>query len=224
MRRHLRRGFTAVEILVVVVIVTGLAAMAYAGFGRLKQRAGLNGAATELHAAIFSSRQSALATGHRVVVMVFPDQATAVGTGRIVLYEDAAGDLFTDGAATNFADYDAKDPSASGSSAVLDVIDLPTPVVVGPEFGQGKAAAMPAPFSGVAINTFCSFCTGTDRRGALAFDQLGFVTFHAKNGVPLDLAQGGSLSITSPDSQEIRTFVVQASTGAVQTLRWSPTP
>ncbi len=219
MNRHLRRGFTAVEILVVIAIAAAIAALAYDGFGRLRRRAHINGTATELHAALYGARQSALATGHRMVVMVFPDFPKE-NTGRLVIYEDLAGDFFSDKGAVNFAGYDPDKPVPSAGSDVLEVIDLPEPwVVVGPEVGQGKAAAMPAPYAGVAINTFCSFCTGANRRGALAFDQVGTVSFYDKNGAALDHPQGGSFTIVAPEASELRTFVISTTTGAVQTLR-----
>jgi hypothetical protein len=160
--------------------------------------------------------------------MVFPDYGTDSSieevSGRIVLYEDGDYDFFRNAAAVNFGGSDYKKPPAGARSEVLDVIDIARPLQVGPPTGQGPAAVLPAPHGAVAINTFCSFCTGANRRGAVAFDAQGRASFYAANGAPLDLPHGGSFSIFSEQSAEIRTFVVAASTGSVQTLRWDPTP
>jgi len=65
---------------------------------------------------------------------------------------------------------------------------------------------------------------GTDRRGAMVFQPSGAVSFQDRAGPPLALPYGSSLSVTQPESQEIRTLTVAAGTGAMQTLKWDPTP
>ena len=107
---------------------------------------------------------------------------------------------------------------------MLETVDLADGLVIGPATGQGPAAVMPAPFNGIAINRACPFCTGAGGRGAMVFQANGSVTFQDRNGPPLALPQGSSLSMTKAESLEIRTVAVAASTGAMLTLKWNPTP
>jgi len=223
MRRRSAPGFTLVEMMVVIAVVAVVAAMGYALFGRQQPRQQLSGFALELRGLLHGARQTAFATGHRVVVMVFPDQVQGLrGQGRLILYEDGDFDFFSDAAAINFAGYDPTTSVAGPRSQALDVVDLPGQVVVGPPTGQGATAIMPAPFDGIPINVDCAFCLGADRRGAVVFDPLGSVTFQDRNGPPLALPKGASLSITAPDAGEVRTIAIVAANGALQTLAWAP--
>jgi type II secretory pathway pseudopilin PulG len=212
--------------MLVVGILGIVTAIGYFGFGAQRPRQELNRFALELRALLHGARQSALASGRQVVVMVFPDHPNDLGgTGRIVLYEDGDFDFFSSAAAVNFEGYDPAAPGPSGPrSQVLDVVDLPSRVVVGPSTGMGPGAVMPAPFGGIAIDVDCAFCTGAGRRGAVVFDPRGAVTFHDRNAAALALPVGASLSLTAPESQETRTIAIAAATGAMRTLTRSPGP
>jgi prepilin-type N-terminal cleavage/methylation domain-containing protein len=223
-RRHRPGGFTLIEMMVVLAIIGVVAGLSYAAFGRQQPRQKLDQFALELRALMVGARQTAQATGSPVALLVFPDYVTPLGTGRLILYRDGDFSLFSAAAALNFDNYDFKNPSAAARSEVLDTIDLAGGVVVGPATGQGPAAIMPAPFNGIAINLACPFCTGVGRRGAIVFQPTGAVTFQDRAGAALALPIGSSLSVTQPDSAEIRTITVAASTGALQTLKWNPTP
>ncbi|MBK9516517.1 MAG: prepilin-type N-terminal cleavage/methylation domain-containing protein [Anaeromyxobacter sp.] len=221
MRRDRRaRGFTLIEMMVVVALIGILAALAYAGFAGQKRRQRLTGTTVEFQALLFGARQTALANGTQVVLMVFPDHVNTLGgTGRFVLYEDADLDFFSAAAGVNFGGFDPAAPAGAGPrGVVLETYDLPDGLVVGPPSGLGVAAVMPAPFAGIAVNVDCSFCTGAGRRGAIAFQPLGTASFHDDNGPPLDLPFGGSFSFYAADADEVRTLAVAASTGVVQTL------
>jgi prepilin-type N-terminal cleavage/methylation domain-containing protein len=228
---HRQRGFTIVEVLVVVVIAATLAALSYAAFGPQKHRQKLNGFAVELRSLIHGARQAALASGKPVVVMVFPDQPTTTGTGRLILYQDGNGDFFSAAAAVNFGTYDPATTAAGALSEVLEVVDLPPNVLIGPVDGIGAAAVMKAPFAGIGISTRCGFCAGTGGRGAIVFDPLGPATFQAGNGPPLAFPAGASLSVfarqddlptTAAAGAQVRTLAIASATGALQTLSWAP--
>jgi prepilin-type N-terminal cleavage/methylation domain-containing protein len=224
-QRRSSRAFTLVELMVVVLIIGVLAALSYSLVGAQRPRQKVNGFALELRALLHGARQTALATGNRVVVMVFPTRPVeSGGVGRLIIYQDGDGDFFSDAAAVKFADYDAGGQRAGPRSEVLDVLDLPSQVVVGPATGMGATATLPAPFNGIRINVDCEFCTGADRRGAVVFAPDGSVTFQGGNGPPLALLNGASLSVTAPEALEIRTIAIASPTGALQTLHWNPTP
>ncbi len=230
------RAFTLVEMMVVVLIVGCLAALSYSLVGALRPRQKLNGFALELRSLLHGARQTALATGKPVVVMVFPDRLTeSGGVGRLIIYQDGDGDFFSSLGLVNFAGYNPGGKLAGPRSEVLDVLDLPRQVVVGPDTGMGPAAVLPAPFNGIRINVDCEFCAGANRRGAVVFAPDGSATFQGGNGPPLALLNGASLSVatyldgaslplTAARALQVRTIAIASSTGALQTLNWDPTP
>lgn len=223
-----RRGFTLLEMMVVVAVVGVVAAMAVFGFGRQKARSGLAGATVELQSLLHGARQNALASGFPTVVMVFPGFTTSGGAaaGRIIVYEDHEGTLFSAAGPVNFGSYDPANVVAAPQSLILDTMDVPREVTVGPPDGQGGSVLMPVPFDRVPVNAACTFC-GADR-GAIAFDVKGQATFYVGNGPPAFL-QGGSISLhippppgvadTAANALSIRTVSVVAATGAVRVLK-----
>jgi prepilin-type N-terminal cleavage/methylation domain-containing protein len=233
-----RRGFTIIEVMVVVAIMGVLAALAAAAFGRQKPRQQLDQAALELRALMFGARQTALSTGQPVVLMIFPNQLTGKGRGRLVLYRDGDFAFFTAAGAPNFASFIPQAQPTGPRSEVMEVLDLESGVTIGPPAGMGPAAVMPAPYDDIPINTACAFCTGALGRGAIAFQPDGSVDFHAGIGPAIGtLPQGASLSLTQADAAEtdgsraatyfvngVRTIVIASANGSMQTLKWQPTP
>ena len=223
------RGFTLLEAMVVVAIIAVVAALVVAGASGRRERGGLVGAAVELQALIHSARQNALATGFSTVVMVFPNfQNPSVprGRGRVIVYEDQQGTLFSAAAPVNFGSYIPGAAAVAPRSRVIATVDLPDEVWVGPPDGQG-GVLMPVPFERVPVGAACTFC-GADR-GAIAFNPKGEASFYAGNGPPAVL-QGGSVSLYNPSSTNpgadvaansatIRTVSIVAATGAVRVLK-----
>jgi prepilin-type N-terminal cleavage/methylation domain-containing protein len=213
------RGFTIVEALVVMAIIGVLAALALPVFWRQRPRAQLAAATAELQSVVHGARQQALATGHDVWVVVFPEFVSGDGTGRVVVYEDGNYD-FSVANAPGGMDLDRIVPAtpASGTrSRVVTTMDLPTGVNFGVE--SSGPSALPKPLQGIDVTKGCSFCgTLTDHRGGIRFDSRGRASFYGRTGIPL-VATGAALNLTSsPAISGQRTLVVAPVTGAVRLL------
>jgi len=239
LRRRARRGFTLVEMAVVVAIVAALAALAYSSLSHEKPRADLASATVELASLIHQARQSALASGDNVAVLVYPNYVNpgVNSTGYFIVYQDACFDFFTGGATcgVSYASYAPATPAAGGNgtyqSLVLDTMTLPYGIVVGPAAGMGAGAALVAPLAAVQVNTYCSFCGTTG--GAVQFSSQGQASFYRLDGstvtgpltpntnpginVAASLSLGYDPTIHA-DMTGQRTLVIFTSSGAVQTI------
>jgi prepilin-type N-terminal cleavage/methylation domain-containing protein len=205
------RGFTLVEILVTVLLVAVGAALVIWGFGAQKEREKLRSASLELRGALLQARGQALSSGNRVVVMLFPSFVTDSrgAQGRLIIYEDGDATFFDGTILPNFETYDPATTAAGPRSQVVDTMDLPFLVSVGPPDGWGAGTMAPAPYSGIALDRACAFCTGPNGRGAIVFDPVGTASFYAGNGPALPLP-GAALSLTARDTAEVKTVLVGA--------------
>ncbi len=225
------RGFTLLELTVVVAIGLTLTLLAYTSYSRSKPRANLASAAAELQGLIHQARQTALSTGNPVSVLVYPGYSPdGRARGYLVVYQDACFDFFTGGSSCGVA-YRTFDPSrpvagrnGATTSAIVDTMSLPDGVSVGPANGMGTGAALAAPLSQIPVDVSCSFCGTTG--GAVQFDPAGRASFYSLSGAtlsgPLPVRGGGSLSLgfdaTVTDATGQRTLVILSGSGAVQTV------
>jgi prepilin-type N-terminal cleavage/methylation domain-containing protein len=224
------RGFTLIELMVVVAVVAIIAAVASFRMSRARPRASLSGATVELRALLHQARQQALVSGGDVAVLVFPGVSGEAGSlGRLVVYQDTAFNFFNPISAVHFAAYDpialgaGKDATGAFTGRVIETYDLPSGVTFGPAAGLGTSATLPAPFASVPVNAECTFCLGTGaaRRGAVVFDPRGRARFQNADGQAMAV-DGGSISITTAALQDatplVRLVAITATTGSLQSV------
>lgn len=217
------RGFTLIEAAVVMAIIAVVTGMAWSSFGRMRPRSHLVAATNEMISLLHGARQSALASGRDVAVLVFPSFAGHDGTGRIVVYEDGNFDFFSAAGTVNFDGFSPATLATGSRSQVLSVMDLPTGVTVGPDTGMGPGASLPAPLATVDVTVACSFCGNlSDGRGAIKYDARGRAWFYGRNGPPTltagSASPGGSLSLQAPEVGGLRTIVVAPTTGTARSI------
>lgn len=191
-RRAHSRGFTLIEMMVVVAIVLIVSTLAVVGLSRARPRANLSTTSTELYALFRNARTNAMSTGRTTIVMVFPNFANPRGgIGRVIAFEDANAAFFLSATTPNFSTFAPATYNPGSDSEILASLDFPPGVVIG-----GRMQTNPGlPFSAVDTTVDCGFCmTGGDRRGAVVYDSRGRATFRNAIGAALDV-WGASLSM-----------------------------
>ena len=211
------RGFTLVEIGVVIAIIAALLALAYPLMRLTRPRAEITGLATELRAIVHRARQEALARGRDVSVLFYPDAVTATGTGLILVVADDTGGFMAGAVPAGNLDFCTMTPGLPAPN--LERIYLPSGVTIA---APPRTPSFPFPFSLVlAPTTGCSFCNGTvpggGSRGAICFDGRGRATFYGNCGLPGDYPNGGSIALTSNVLNGSRILAVLPS-GAVKSV------
>jgi hypothetical protein len=192
----------------------------------------LANAAAELQSIILGAKESALATGHPVAVLVFPGYTDgSQRKGRFVVYQDACGDFFTRALAcgVSFATYDPASLTyghiGKVRSKVVKTMDLPPGIIIRRPPGVAAGTTLPPPLSDIRADTACSFCGTTG--GAVRFDPDGRPSFYSVSyrvvTGPLPAKTGASLSLgpdpaIAPGVDAHRTLVILVSTGAVVRL------
>lgn len=181
------RGFTLLEVMIVVAIVGLLASLSIWGFQNLKASISQRNFAGDLAAALTSGKMRALAK-QRTVVFVFdhaaptaptyyqlddlsPDQSMASALNLVMVAAAFSR------SATNYG----LDPAVFRARMVGDGSGKGVPVIALPQAWGG--APFPFPFQATSVDTQegCTFCTGG--RGALAFLPDGQVLFSSLNAL-----------------------------------------
>lgn len=247
MQRPKPRGFTMIEMMIVVAIMGVMMVLAVAAYRRAAPRATLHSVSAEIESLVHSARQHAMAHGVPVAVMVFPQYQpkSLKWTGRIVVIQDAsdpASSILNGEAPLHLGNYrpdpnaaDAFQLEAPAGGKVVTYLDLPPNIVFGPDDGAGAATRPPYPLMGIKVDVACSFCLDDgDRRGAVVFDRTGRPTFwNVVSGEPKqldpavdfrpDLQFGASFTIQSLDlttqgARDTSTLLITSPQGLLRTI------
>ena len=214
MFRH-RRGFTLLELMVVVAIIAILSALSIAALSFVNQRGGLSRAPKQLMDVLETARNNALSNARDVVVVIATNAGQdAARCGVDVLpIEDprcfrywVLEDIVQDGISTPFDDaslvaFDPLDPAAENDN-VIDRGYFPVSVILGKHAGfTDPAPPVGSVFRGIDFSTNCSFCVGT--RALVRFRADGEVRIGndplARGGVMFFTAMAGTSTL--PDTR-----------------------
>jgi prepilin-type N-terminal cleavage/methylation domain-containing protein len=231
------RGFTLLEIMIVIAIIGIVAAMAAWSAQSIGARNVVQNAGSEIGAAIQAARARAESRGTDVYVVVYPTfrkQGFTLtgGNGAVAIFEDANGDFMTatgactGGATTGdcgWANYAPPNihPAPATADRNLGVFYLDDYIQKGVKFGEDPGMPdFPLPFSTItaaSMTTGCHFCGGN--RGAIVFTSDSQVVFLNNSGTPT-AGRVGAISLTGTKAQgaTIR-FGMVASTGLVTVVK-----
>jgi prepilin-type N-terminal cleavage/methylation domain-containing protein len=212
MPRRVHRGFTLMEMMVVIAIVGVMAALSVAALNGLKSRGNFVSSTGDLVEGVRRTRAEAFSRGSPCVFVI-----------------DTAGNRWWSivdfALAFNLTTFDPNNP-APAPDILLASGTLASKVAFGPSGTPGGyGAALPAPFAGVPSTSssspapafpYCSFCsTGAPAGyGAITFYGTGGAIF---SGGPSAIGQQFTIQAPQPNGQgfQVMTVAVVGKTGAV---------
>ncbi|WNG38985.1 prepilin-type N-terminal cleavage/methylation domain-containing protein [Archangium minus] len=177
------RGFTLVEVMMVVAILGVLIAMTLVAFDAMGRRGALQNVAFDLQGVLNTARAQASSRGHSVWVVLYPtasraDRSSATGQGAFALVEDPIG-RFVSAPADLFLL--PIDKTSTDVSAVYFLEDYSKQVRFA-ALKPGEKGRYGPPFATLDVDT-CSFCSGAPARGAIVFNADGSARFVDGQGV-----------------------------------------
>ncbi|WP_157774747.1 pilus assembly FimT family protein [Melittangium boletus] len=204
-------GFSLLEMVVVLGIVSVLAGLAMAAYDAVGRRGALQSAAFDLQGVLSSARAKAVSRGHPVWIVFHPTAGRAsmtTGQGAFLMVEDTTSrfvpspqllfDLPLQVRNTVTAVYFLEDYSKKVRFSAL------TPGVVGP---------YKAPFLNLRVET-CGFCSGAPPRGAIVFRPDGSARFVDGAG-QYESVPNQALALSSLDLQHQYLFAISGPSGYV---------
>lgn len=216
MKTRRRAGFTVLELVVVLAIVSILVALGVAGYEAIGRKGSSRNAAADLYTAISQAKIEATSRGVDVWLIFYPQAARGgdgdggTGHGAYFLYEDTNGQFLAN-------DWASFSPASSGQpdggrllqKVFLDEYDNRVLFGLRPGVDAGSSTTL--------ASSGCSFCdgTGADQRGALVFRGEGG-TFLIDSGGNRS-TERASLAIKSTDGQQGYLYTVSSATGFIST-------
>lgn len=189
-------GFSLIEVSVAVLALAVLSAMGFNALTNIRKRSAYANGANDFLTALKRARTDAFSESVPVVLVVQPS------TGRYWRIADVQSDFV-------LASFDPAVPVPTTQTKTTDRLlgsgQLEAPASFGPTTGYGSA--LPAPWALVPASNACTFCVSGI--GSITFQQDGTAAFSGTQPA------GGSVSITSSESSNSRTYAVLALTGAI---------
>lgn len=234
-----QKGFSLIEIMVVVAIIAILAALSVAAYGRIGAASAPRNAINDLTAALTRARTSAIETQSDVWVIFYPTfdkrtPATTGGPGAYFTYQDkqgtfnnaagGAGEVYYR-AGTGGVNFDPVAGTLYGSpgnegrlidSVYLDDYPGKNVLLALPASGPITMAAKDLPFATLLVNSACTFCLNAGvPRGAIIFGPDGSARFVDSVGgavaVNGALAVNRAQALVLKNTTETRLYVVAVS-------------
>lgn len=215
--RHARkeRGFTLLEILVVLAILGVLTGMAVVAFDAVGRRGALQNAAFDFQGAMMSARTRASSQGYPVWVVLYPvanRKGKTGGLGAFLVVEDRNSDYLRTPA--NLFSLELKKSLVDGKEVVSSVYFLEdyNKKVRFETLTPGRVGLFSAPFQTLAAQT-CSFCSlGGSKAGAIGFFPNGSARFVSAEGTYAS-ATNHSLALRSLEGRKQQLFAISGPTG-----------
>lgn len=191
-RRTRVRGFTIIELMTTVGVLSVIAAISYSSLDRMLSRARARGAYQEFVTALQQTREEALIRRVPTVFLLVPPPPASDEGLRFESFVDARSQFDPD-------DYDLDDTAFTRLSGreLPATLTLQTP---------SDAPDLPAPFSNVPADAACSFCESTGP-SYIVFGSDGTARF---GSAPQDHANGGSIALYDSVKNENFTIAILA--------------
>ncbi len=233
---RMRRGFTLLEMMVVVAIIGIVSAMSVSTFIQLGAKNATQNAANDIYSTLQAMRSRSTQRGTDVYAIVYPTYrktglttgTTTGGPGAIFFYEDSDGDFMTGSGSCN----GSSECSWLNFNPPVDVRSAPTErdrflqaiflddyPKANVRFGKELSKEYGVPFKALdtpASAAGCSFCDG--ERGATVFSD-GQALFFDAAGVMQPIRVGGFAlqGVSNPSNQFLIGFV--RATGLIASVR-----
>lgn len=212
------RGFTILELIVVIAIVGVLAALSLAALSRINTRVAPQNAAYEFSSMLSKARSRALQRNSDVWLVVYPNLTRTGGKGKgaFFIFEDPDGDFGTHYAGLAF---DPLADSLPGRVRRIESIFLEDLGGRHVGFCVNGTPTFPEPYASLTPKP-CSFCGGGDtdenRRGAVVFRAEGGARFVDNENNPIAPLPGpagnsATIALCSTDSTQQQNYLMAIS-------------
>lgn len=222
---HRARGFTLLEVMMVVAIIGVLTALSVVTYDAVGKRGALQNAAFDLQGTLSMSRTRAMSRGYPVWVVVFSSanrQGQTGGAGAFMVVEDRASRFVKNPSAlyslelvpnvTSSRDELSGQVVETGEVSSVYFLDDYSKKVRFGALKPGRVGQFGAPFSALAAQT-CSFCTTSGSlRGAIGFYPDGAARFYDGSGNPVS-GTNHSLALSNVDGLNQQLFAISGPSG-----------